>query len=83
MLTNQAFLSNNIISSLEKNIERDLNTKKIVCKKLKLSVDQFPKSNLSKSQNNSELEMQFNFTASDNNAEKNSKKDNIRKRFKV
>ena len=81
MLTNQAFLSNNIITAIEKNIEKELNTQKTVCKKLKLPADQFPKINLSKSQNVSDIDMKFTFIPNDY-SEKGSKKD-IKKKFKV
>ena len=88
ILAKQAFLSsNNIITNLEKNLEREINIEKTVCNKLKLSVNQLPKNNLSKSHNVSDMEIKFNYV--NDNTEKNSKKDNNhknhnnRKRFKV
>lgn len=82
IITNQAFLSNNIITSIEKKIERDINTNKTICKKLKLSADHFPKINNPSSQNISDPDMKFTFNPNDN-ADKNFKKDVNKKRFKV
>lgn len=78
----QAFLSNNIISSIEKSAGKESNVDiNNICRKLRLSSnDNYPNIKAFNSENNSKAESQLNTITNRNNTEFDIR--NNRKRFK-
>ena len=82
LLTSQAFLSNNLFSSIEKNVDKNKIENQKICRKFKLDNDHLPKIDVSKSQNNSDTENKFTYT-NNTNSDSYNKRHSKQKRFKV